>query len=867
MTSSQLRRASAGFLPNRFKYILHQDASNPVLCLQLFIRMGSAWEATSEAGYSHFLEHLAFKSTRAFGYNEISSHISGLGGTLNAYTDFDCTCYYLLLPSEYLDEGLKVLSELAIHPTFTPEDVKLEKDIIIEEMEQSKNDPEMDFLNFIQYSAFQKSPLRRPVLGSKASISKAGLKELQAFHHKIYRPQNSFLVVVGKHEPQATSAAIAKHFGDWTPGSSKTIVQARKNCCESPSQATLWRKNHQEYLAWILPELADNHPDGDALMLAQRWLAVGPSSRLFKRIVQGEKLASSVKVSSFSGVLDGVSSIVASPLRPGLQKRLISAFNDEVQNLMEGKLDPDELELTKRDVINTWLFGFDGVENLAGMLGAEEFIDGFEKLYDYEAQILPLNVDEVVRVARKYWLPQNRQIIHQSPIKADLTPLPHSNRKPKQKSQNPEAPAEFPQAKAKRLYNTKALSNELYSTIFANGMKFIYRHQPQRPVCGVALSTSLSQLWESPTQRGINYLCSAGMMHSTLSHSHAQLMKICREHGVTLNVEPQPDCTIFRGKCFHSALPVALNVLAQIFWEPAFPADHIRLLKNTTVDFLRRDRQNPTSQAFNRWFRSLLGPGSLYAGFPGGIKSLLSIKREDVQNWHQSHFSPERFSLAVVGPLPPDEVANLAASIFDVKPSFSAPENGAIPLPKPSHIKNKIHRLGSCQAIIHLGGFAPPSRQKEETTVFHVLAQILGGDMDSRLFNLVREKYGYAYQTGFEYQSTKELGWWYAYSYSDPDDAKACLKLTREVISDVCSNGVEESELLRAQNYLCGMNRFEAESPSLQALMLSSLGALGYEPEYYLRREERIRAVTSSQINEVAEKWLKSSNQWSQILL
>ncbi|NLW19380.1 MAG: insulinase family protein [Candidatus Cloacimonetes bacterium] len=867
MTSSQLRRASAGFLPNRFKYILHQDASNPVLCLQLFIRMGSAWEAASEGGYSHFLEHLAFKSTRVFGYNEISSHISALGGTLNAYTDFDCTCYYLLLPSEYLDEGLKVLSELAIHPTFTLEDVKLEKDIIIEEMEQSKNDPEMDFLNFIQDSAFQNSPLRRPVLGTKASVSKAGLKELQAFHRKNYRPQNSFLVVVGDHEPEATAAAIAKHFDSWAPQSAQTIIQRGNGILETPSQATLWRKNQQEYLAWILPELGDPHPDGDALMLAQRWLAIGPSSRLFKRIVQGEKLASSVKVSSFSGVLDGVSSIVASPLRPGLQNRLISAFNDELQRLLDGNIDPDELELIKRDVINTWLFGFDGVENLAGMLGAEEFIDGFEKLYDYEAQILPLDVDEVVRVARKYWLPERRQVIHQSPKKSALSPLPLSGRKPKPEAQEPEAPARFPLPHPTRLYKTKAHPNLLYTATFANGLKFIYRHQPQRPVCGVALSTSLSQLWESPAQRGINYLCSAGMMHATLSHSHAQLMKTCREHGVTLNVEPQPDCTIFRGKCFHSALPVALGVLAEIFWEPAFPDDHIRLLKNTTVDFLRRDKQNPVTQAFNRWFRSLVGPASPYAGFPGGIKSLLSLKRQDILSWYQTHYSPERFSLAVVGPLPPDDVANLAASFFDVKPNFSAPENGAIPPPKPSPVKNRIHRLGSCQAIIHLGGFAPPARDKEETTIFHILSQILGGDMDSRLFNLVREKYGYAYQTGFEYNSTHELGWWYAYSYSDPDDAKACLQLTREVISDVCSNGVEESELLRAQNYLCGMNRFEAESPSLQALMLSSLGALGYDPEYFLRREERIRAVTPAQINDVAEKWLTSSNQWSHILL
>ena len=131
MPEFPLRPAVSGFLPNGLKYILHADDSNPVLCLQLYLRVGSAWEDPREAGYAHLLEHLAFKSTRHFGYNQITQFVNSLGGSINAYTDFDCTCYYLLLPSEYLDEGLLVLSELAIHPSFSRADLAMEKDIVI----------------------------------------------------------------------------------------------------------------------------------------------------------------------------------------------------------------------------------------------------------------------------------------------------------------------------------------------------------------------------------------------------------------------------------------------------------------------------------------------------------------------------------------------------------------------------------------------------------------------------------------------------------------------------------------------------------------------------------------------------------------
>ncbi|MGC9362300.1 MAG: M16 family metallopeptidase, partial [Candidatus Syntrophosphaera sp.] len=129
--SSLIKPAASGYLPNGLKYIVQTDHSNSVLCLQLYVRIGSAWEDESEAGYSHFLEHLAFKRTHDFGYNQIMNHVNSLGGNINAYTDFDCTCYYLMLPSEFLREGLKVFAELAARPAFDSADVATEKDIII----------------------------------------------------------------------------------------------------------------------------------------------------------------------------------------------------------------------------------------------------------------------------------------------------------------------------------------------------------------------------------------------------------------------------------------------------------------------------------------------------------------------------------------------------------------------------------------------------------------------------------------------------------------------------------------------------------------------------------------------------------------
>ncbi len=178
-----------------------------------------------------------------------------------------------------------------------------------------------------------------------------------------------------------------------------------------------------------------------------------------------------------------------------------------------------------------------------------------------------------------------------------------------------------------------------------------------------------------------------------------------------------------------------------------------------------------------------------------------------------------------------------------------------------------IAHKNSPQAIIHLGGFAPAAKDRVSSTAFYLLAQIIGGDMDSRLFNLVREQKGFAYQTGFEYNCAHSVGYWFAYAYCEPEVYKQCLELILQILQEVKENGVTETELLNAQNYLCGMNRFEAENASAQAMSISSLSALGYEPEYYFQREERIRSVDLKTIAHSGNNWLTKDNIWIYIYL
>ena len=100
-------------LDNGFKIIYAKDDSNPIISLQLFIRMGSNQESKEESGFSHLTEHLVFKSTENYPENGVMEKASYLGANINAYTEYDSTCHYLTLASKYTDQGIELLAELA----------------------------------------------------------------------------------------------------------------------------------------------------------------------------------------------------------------------------------------------------------------------------------------------------------------------------------------------------------------------------------------------------------------------------------------------------------------------------------------------------------------------------------------------------------------------------------------------------------------------------------------------------------------------------------------------------------------------------------------------------------------------------------
>ena len=868
---------------NGLEYYIYHDPSEPIVCLQAVVKTGSANEHPSNAGYSHFIEHLAFKSSKHFGFNEISNTISSLGGWLNAYTDFDSTCYYLLLPSEHLEVGLQVLGELLIHASFTSEDVETEKDIIFEEMEQYQDDPEADFLEFIQLNHYHRCPLAHSIIGNIQSIKSATQTKLKRFYRKRYRPENSFLVISGAAEPELVHGYIDRNFGSWK--ASEALPKTRQNKWLEPEISKhrfLWQKAEQKLFALVLPELSELNILADPLLFAIRYLAIGRSSRLHKILVEEKKLCSNVRVSSLCGLMSGASVVSFLVLKESAIPQIASIIRREYCALWHDGIAPDEFELIRKDIIHGWLFGFEARENIANYIVAEALLGDFKRLYDYGQRINDITAQDVEKAIKTYWKPQNLSLYYRGPenieLKAELIPGHPDYLLTKNKTRKLPVNTTMdlnifelqsdlaPKPQIAQMPNTfSQVAPNYWRGTLANGLHFTFKQIHSNPVSGFALCTPVSQLWEAKQQRGLNYFLSTLLLYQSERYSHQSIMDFSRRLGMNIRVVHSLDNTSFKGKCFTDDLRLSLDLLAELLTNIKLDSKYLLTLKSAALNSLRREKDYPPGYGYLKWLRSIFRNSDQLERSSGNISQIQQIKLPQLDAWFKDHYHARNFHLAISSSLDPHELWEIVNRCFASMNTGSANQYEFQPLCQTKQ-HNKTSLGANGQSVIHTGSRSCPAQDKTQTTAAHLLSQIIGGDSNSRFFDIVREKYALAYQTGMDLVNVENFGYWAAYAFCNPKESKLCLELMQEIIADIHHHGVLAKELEIAKNYLIGMHRFDAESVSYQASSLAVLSALGYPIEHHLHRSQRIQAIKLDDLNSYAERWLNPNQLYTHIL-
>jgi len=839
-------KVTSRHLENKFKVITARDNSNPLVCLQLYFRIGSAWEENSEAGYSHLTEHLVFKSTSSFPNNAIMNKVTNLGGTLNAYTEFDSTCFYVTLPSKFMEEGIKILSELAIKANFSDEDFNSEKKVVIEELKQFKNEPEDSFIEDIAADYFTKNPYKKPIIGNLNSLRKADPKSLRKFYKKYYVPNNSFLVASGDITGNALDDVIEKYFGSWKTSSLKAQLRICNNFPTKPIVKFMKKDISSNMLAFVIPDLAETDPDSYPLSLATKAFAIGKNSRLYNRLFTKEKLIDGVRVHSLSGINDGASVIVILPKQNANLTKISKIFLEELKLFLANGMGDTELEDNKKELVYFYRYTFEYIESIASSLGSEEILSNYKKFFEYPEMIKKITDNDLKRVISKYFSKDHLYIyctgkenLNEELIKKDLL--------------------------KKYVTNSKITEQTFFETRLDNGMKVLLKKVTGKPTIGISLSYEVSQLNETKENLGINYLTSALLLYGNEKRNYQQFVNYCTSNGINFGISPQSETTLVSAKCFKEMLPASLELLADVVIRPTFPIEHFNNIKQTIKSSMDRAKDYPQHNS-GRLFKELMFGKKSNLNNRSGSKTIIqNITMKKVKEWYTKHYQPGNLSLAIAGDFNFDDALRLCETNFIFKKNnYSHSLQNAII--NSSKIKSKVVKKGMDQAIIKIGGFACNSNEQMKNTAFHILSQIIGGESDSILFTELREKRGLAYSVDFSYSSVRSIGFWVASAVVDKSKKDQAVRVIRDVLKNIKTNGITQEELETTKNFIRGQRLMEQESVLNLAQTLSILESLGLGYSYYLKRDERLDEVDVKMLHDLATEYFKEEDQFIHIM-
>jgi predicted Zn-dependent peptidase len=248
--------------------------------LGVWVRAGSRDELPGEHGISHLLEHMAFKGTSRRTARQIAEEIEAVGGDLNASTSIETTAYYARVLRADVPLALDVLSDILTAPTFDPDELRREQNVIVQEIGAVEDAPDDLIWDRLQETAFAGQPIGRSILGTPATVRSFDRDGLAAYLTRNYRAPEMVIAAAGAIDHRSVLAEVEHRFAKFTgprapePQPANFVGGARIE----------GRDLEQVHIALAMSGLAQRDSNLYNLQVFTNVLGGGMSSRLFQEV-------------------------------------------------------------------------------------------------------------------------------------------------------------------------------------------------------------------------------------------------------------------------------------------------------------------------------------------------------------------------------------------------------------------------------------------------------------------------------------------------------------------------------------------------------------------------------------------------------
>ena len=306
-----------------------------------FVKVGSRDEPAELNGISHFLEHMAFKGTATRDARRISLEIERVGAMMNAYTAKDHTAFHTVLLAEHMPVALDVMADVVLRSTFPPDEIERERQVILQEIGEAKDDPESIAQDEFDLRAYPKQAFGRPILGNARFVKRVGRDDFRHYLGTHYFASNTVISAVGDIDHDRFADEVEKRFGEMPQG-----VRSQR---EAVRYVGGFRHVDDDYeqtsvaLGWPAPARSD--PSFPVYELLGELLGGGMSSPLFQAVRERHGLAYQIDAWTEGHEDCGLLQVTAG-VAPRNLRLFFEVVCGEIRELTH-RITPEDLERTR----------------------------------------------------------------------------------------------------------------------------------------------------------------------------------------------------------------------------------------------------------------------------------------------------------------------------------------------------------------------------------------------------------------------------------------------------------------------------------------------------------------------------------------
>jgi zinc protease len=831
-------------LKNGLTLIVHEDHKAPVVAVNLWYHVGSKDEPPGRTGFAHLFEHLMFGSTGGSqrGWFE---RLEAVGATdINGTTANDRTNFFETVPTPALDMTLAMEAGRMGHllDNFSEALLNTQRGVVQNEKRQDENQPYAVSDEIVTKSVWPAShPYSHTVIGEMTDLDAAKVQDVKDWFSKYYGPANATLVLAGDITPAEAKAKVETYFGAIPPG--PPVIHQKAWIAKRTGAQRAVVQDHvpqaRLYIEWNAPPKYS--PDEVRLDLLTDILSVGKDSRLYKRLIYQDQIATDVAAAMDDREIGSLVDVELTA-KPGVPlARLESAFYEELGRLLRDGPTAEELERYKTRKLANFIRGTERVGGFGGksdLLAEYQTYQGDPEAWKATLDLIRNATPEDVAAAGRRWMTDGSFTLELTPF-PDFTPIPGAVAAAAIPAPGQALAPHFPKV------STATLSN---------GLKVVVGERHEAPTVAFVLAVDAGSVTDPAGLSGLAALDGATMLDGTAELDALAFDDRKTELGVNLAANTGHDASVLVMNALSSRLDPSLDLMADVVLRPAFRPADLKREQALSVATIQQMKQDPVSEALRLADPLVYGADHAY-GRLATEASVAKATTEDVKRHHETWYQPRGATLIVVGD------TTLAAILPKLEARFGAwkPATGAPPpiaaqpgvQPSPGTVY-LVDKPGALQSVIEAAAVAPPKLNPDDIST-QAMITTLGGAFTSRLNMNLREDKHWAYGAFAFVQDARGPSLFTVLAPVQTDKTKESYgEVKRELTEVVGDRPVTARELELAQHNLTLSLPGRWETDQAVARSLAEIAIYGLPSDYYDTYAQRVGALSQSDVQRAA---------------